>query len=117
MHLATVPLGRLVELRAPLRTVESESKPLFDKWLCTTPGIECVVPPHKIIAFPRIDGVGDTIALSEFLVREHGVDVVPGEFFARPGHVRVGCGVPAEKLRDGLARLERGIKSFRAART
>jgi aspartate/methionine/tyrosine aminotransferase len=35
----------------------------------------------------------DTLALCEQLVREHQVDVVPGEFFGRPGHVRVGCGV------------------------
>jgi aspartate/methionine/tyrosine aminotransferase len=117
MRAAAVALGRIESLLAPLRLVESESKPLFDAWLSGTPGIECVVPPHGIIAFPRVDGVGDTLGLSEFLVREHGVDVVPGEFFARPGHVRVGCGMPAARLREGLTRLERGIRAFRAART
>ncbi len=117
MRAARAALARTEALLAPLRAVEAESRPHFDAWLRATAGIECVVAPHGIIAFPRVEGVADTLDLSEYLVREHGVDVVPGEFFARPGHVRVGCGMPLEKLREGLARLERGIRAFRTTRS
>jgi aspartate/methionine/tyrosine aminotransferase len=107
-------MSRLDELLRPLRAVEKECRPAWAQWLTTTAGIECTVPDHGIIAFPRIAGVDDTLALCDHLAAKHGVDVVPGEFFGRPGHVRVGCGVSGAKLREGLARLERGIRSFRA---
>lgn len=107
-------LDRLTELLQPLRVIERESRPMWERWLTRTEGIRCSVPEFGIIAFPRIEGVEDTIALSEYLAREHQVDVVPGEFFGLPGHLRIGCGVPAGTLEEGLARLERGIKAFRA---
>ncbi|MDZ4771495.1 MAG: pyridoxal phosphate-dependent aminotransferase [Planctomycetota bacterium] len=116
MNAAIAALARTEALLAPLRVVEAESRPIFEGWLRTTPGIECTIPSRGIIAFPRVDGVADTLALAEFLVREHQVDVVPGEFFAQAGHVRIGCGMPAERLREGLARLERGIRAFRGSR-
>ena len=93
---------------------EPESRPMWDRWLSRTEEIRCSVPEFGIIAFPRIEGVEDTIALSEYLAAEHQVDVVPGEFFGLPEHLRIGCGVPAATLQEGLARLERGIKAFRA---
>jgi aspartate/methionine/tyrosine aminotransferase len=107
---AMAKLGELIE---PVRAVERESRPIWARWLATTEGIECVVPEHGIIAFPRVVGVDDTLALCDHLATQHGVDVVPGEFFGKPGHVRIGCGVPAAKLKEGLARIERGIASFR----
>lgn len=107
-------LQNLDALRAPLGVIERESRPIFERFLRETPGIECTVPKHGIIAFPRIAGVADTFALCEFLVREHQVDVVPGEFFGRAGHVRVGCGVAPATLKAGLERLARGIAAFRA---
>ena len=72
------------------------------------------IPEFGIIAFPRVAGVEDTLALSEYLAKEHQVDVVPGEFFGLPGHVRISCGVPAATLETGLARLDAGINAFRA---
>jgi len=117
MRAGTAALARLPELLAPLRVVERESRPIWARWLNSTEGIDCVVPEHGIIAFPRVAGVSDTLALAEFLVREFKVDVVPGEFFGKPGHVRVGCGLPPDKLVEGLSRLERGIRAFREKRS
>ena len=106
-------LDRLPQLLQPLRVIERESRPMWEQWLTRTEGIRCSVPEFGIIAFPRIEGVEDTIELSEYLAREHQVDVVPGEFFGLPGHIRIGCGVPAATLEEGLARLGRGIEAFR----
>ncbi|MCB9915700.1 MAG: pyridoxal phosphate-dependent aminotransferase [Planctomycetes bacterium] len=109
-------LDRLPQLLQPLRRVEEESRPLWERWLRETPGVEAHVPPRGLIAFPRIAGVPDTAELVRYLQHEHGVDVVPGEFFGAPGHLRVGCGVPAETLREGLARLTAGLEAWRARR-
>jgi aspartate/methionine/tyrosine aminotransferase len=107
-------LNELPRLLQPLRRVEQESRPIWERWLRETPAVESYVPRHGLIAFPRVVGVDDTRALVQHLQAKHGVDVVPGEFFGTPGHLRVGCGLPAESLREGLARLERGIADYRA---
>jgi aspartate/methionine/tyrosine aminotransferase len=109
-----VAMAHLSELARPVRAIEKECRPAWAAWLRSTAGIECTVPEHGIIAFPRVVGVDDTLALCEHLATRHGVDVVPGEYFGKPGHMRVGCGVPLAKLREGLARLERGIRAFRS---
>ena len=107
-------LNELPRLLQPLRRIERESRPLWERWLVESEAIESFVPRHGLIAFPRVVGVEDTRALVAHLQSKHGVDVVPGEFFGAPGHLRVGCGVPAESLREGLARLDRGIADYRA---
>jgi aspartate/methionine/tyrosine aminotransferase len=106
-------LDRLSDLLRPLRVIEKESRPIWERWLRETEGVKSTVPEFGIIAFPKIEDVEDTLALSEFLATEHQVDVVPGEFFGLPGHVRVSCGVPAATLEEALRRLELGIAAFR----
>jgi aspartate/methionine/tyrosine aminotransferase len=115
LRAGALAMARLDELREPLTQVEHRSRPIWARWLASTRGVEAVVPEHGIIAFPRIAGVADTFALAEHLAREHDVDAVPGEFFGLPGHLRVGCGLPPERLTEALARLERGIRSFTRA--
>ena len=107
-------LNDLPRLLQPLRRIERESRPLWERWLVESDVVESFVPGHGLIAFPRVVGVDDTRSLVTHLQSKHGVDVVPGEFFGAPGHVRVGCGVPVESLREGLARLEHGIRDYRA---
>lgn len=115
LRAGSAALERLAELLQPLARVARESRPPWERWLASTDGVEAVVPEFGIIAFPRVAGVADTVALGAFLAREHQVDVVPGEFFGAPGYVRVGCGVPRATLEEGLARLARGIAAYRRA--
>jgi aspartate/methionine/tyrosine aminotransferase len=117
LRAARLALDRLQDLLRPLATVQRESRPIWERWLRSTPGIASTVPEFGIIAFPRIEGVEDTLALAEFLARGHEVDAVPGEFFGLPGHLRVSCGVPAATLETGLARLAAGIREFRETRS
>jgi len=109
-------LEHLPELQRPLREIEAKSRPHWERWLRETPGIDAVVPEFGIIAFPRVEGIHNTAALVPFLQKEFQVDVVPGEYFGRPGHLRVGCGVPEATLVEGLARLGRGLDAWRARR-
>lgn len=109
-------LEHLPEFLAPYRELARTTRRAWAEWLTNTDGVRATVPDHGIIAFPRIEGATDTFALADFLLREHAVGVVPGEFFGMAGHVRVGCGLPAAELAEGLARLTQGIAAWRARR-
>lgn len=116
LRLGLAALQRLPELLEPYRELTTSVRPLWTKWLRETAGVRAFVPDHGIIAFPAVEGVTDTFALAEFLLREHDVGVVPGEFFGMAGHVRVGCGLPADTMPEALARLTRGIAAWQARR-
>ncbi|MBK7643819.1 MAG: pyridoxal phosphate-dependent aminotransferase [Planctomycetes bacterium] len=108
-------LDQLEVLARPIARVAEQSRPVWERWLRETEGIQAHVPKRGIIAFPRVEGVSDTAALCEYLVAQHQVDVVPGEYFGLAGHIRVGCALPPELLKAGLERLEAGIRAFRAS--
>jgi len=108
-------LDQLEVLARPIAKIEAESRPIWERWLKGTEGVESVIPSRGIIAFPLVEGVRDTRALCEFLVEKHQVDVVPGEFFGAPGHIRVGCALPPALLEASLARLAAGIQAFRSS--
>jgi len=108
-----VAFRQLEELRAPVERNFREQRATFLRWLASTPDLECHLPAHGIIAFPRVRGVSQTQLLCQFLVEQHDVDVVPGDYFGRADCIRVGCGVPPEQLERGLSNLARGIAAYR----
>ena len=87
---------------------------VLDRFLASAPRLDRVPPAGGLIAFPRVRGVANTRAFVERAIREHGVLVVPGEFFGAPGHVRIGIGArrPAV-LAEGLARLARALDAIK----
>jgi aspartate/methionine/tyrosine aminotransferase len=105
MNAALRALEHLPALLQPLRRVEIESRPHLVRWLRETDGVEATEPPFGILSFPRVRGVADTAAFQGWLAAEHGVDVVAGEHFQAPAHLRVCCGVPEATLVEGLRRL------------
>lgn len=109
LRLGLRALERLDRLRAPYERLRAESRPLLARWLEETPRVEGAPPEHGLIAFPRLAGIDDTLAFQRRAVRDHGVDVVPGEFFGAPGHVRLGFGYEPAALAEGLARLSRAL--------
>jgi aspartate/methionine/tyrosine aminotransferase len=113
LRLGARALEQIDALRAPYERLRAEGRPLLARWLAETPGVESSVPEHGLIAFPRLRGIEDTHAFQRRAVREHGVDVVPGEYFGAPGHVRVGYGVEPAVLGEALARLTRAIAAAR----
>ncbi|MGW4509175.1 capreomycidine synthase [Streptomyces sp. NPDC004436] len=68
------------------------------------------VRPHGgAVAFPRLHGVDDEV-FCDRLMREQGVLLVPGSCFGSPGHVRLGFGVLADQLEDGLSAMSRLLR-------
>lgn len=72
------------------------------------------VPSSGCMYFPRVLDVSDTTALAQKLWEEHQVLVAPGEYFGRPGHIRLGFGAADQRLDAGLARLHEALLAIRA---
>lgn len=103
---------RREELRARIERVNAECRPRLERWLASTPGVSGVAPKLGLTAFPCIEGVADTHALAENLAARFDVGVVPGEFFGKAGHLRIGCGLEPAALDAALARLTEGLAAF-----
>ena len=108
-------LARLEELRAPYERLRAVSRPLLARWLAETPGVAGAPPEHGLIAFPRFEGVEDTLAFERRAVERHGVDFVPGEYFGLGGHGRIGFGLEPDVLAEALERLSRALAEERGA--
>lgn len=74
------------------------------------------VPPQGCIYFPHLVGIEDTAGFAADAARDHGVCVVPGEYFGAPGHVRVGFGQSTDTLREALRRLTVALQAHRQQR-
>lgn len=64
--------------------------------------VSCVEPAAGIMAFPKLEGVRDTVAFAKALRAKSGVQVTPGEFFGAAGHLRIGFGIAPAALREAL---------------
>lgn len=79
------------------------------------PGVTVPEPAGAFYVFPRLDGLTDSFAFCERLVRERRVGVAPGSAFGLggEGHVRVCFAVDEPTLREALDRFEAGWREYR----
>ena len=80
-------------------------------------GVSVPEPDGAFYVFPKLDGLADSFAFCETLVRERKVGVAPGNAFGRggEGHVRICFAVDEATLLDALDRFEAGWKAYRDA--
>jgi aspartate/methionine/tyrosine aminotransferase len=74
------------------------------------------LPRFGCIAFPRLTGIDDTIAFSEWLAERCGVVVAPGEYFGAAGHIRIGFARAPADVIYGLQALTDGLVRYRDLR-
>ncbi|OZM72920.1 capreomycidine synthase [Amycolatopsis antarctica] len=115
VSLALSPLTELVArhaiehadaLLAPRLAQATRNRALVGDWVAEhTPLVRWERPAGGVAALPELTAIPDTEPFAEELLRTHGVLVVPGTCFGRPGHIRLGFGGPTNDLRQGLQRL------------
>lgn len=71
-----------------------------------------VSPKGGVTCFPRYKGAMSSQQLCEYLFEKHDLLLVPGECFELEDHVRIGFGVPTERLVKGLERLHQALESL-----
>ena len=79
------------------------------------PGVKCAEPRGAFYAYPNLgvvigkNGIQDTLQLSERLLSDAHVAVVPGEAFGTEQHVRISYATSMHELERGLDRLHQFI--------
>lgn len=111
-------MGALEALRGPQDSVHqmlAEYRRRRDRivaGLREIPGIKCVNPEGAFYVYPNVgsylnkNGLADTTALSEKLLDEAHVAVVPGPAFGTQEHVRLSYATSLEKIDEGLRRMK-----------
>lgn len=80
-------------------------------------GIQCINPESTFYAFPNISSTGlSSWDFAKYLVKEHKVAVVPGSIFgqAGEGYVRLSFAASMDQLKEGIARIGRGMAALRS---
>ncbi|HEY8239536.1 MAG TPA: pyridoxal phosphate-dependent aminotransferase [Candidatus Limnocylindrales bacterium] len=117
--------GAIEALRGPQDDVDAmvveflARRDLVVDGLNAIPGIRCHRPQGAFYVFPDISGTGLTGAdLSERLLQEAGVCVLPGTAFGGVGtnHIRISYANSRENLTEALARIRRFVEPLVEAR-
>jgi aspartate/methionine/tyrosine aminotransferase len=91
--------------------IEPNRKAAFET-LAGHPSLDLNISPVGTTLFPKLRQ-GDVPGFCEFLREKYETSVVPGNFFERPQHFRVGLAGDVEMTREGLIRLADALHSWK----
>jgi len=92
------------------RAFEQRRNVIVDR-LNAIPGVQCVKPDGAFYVFPNVSGlfskrVPDSDALTEQLLAEAKVAVVPGSGFGAPDYIRLSYATSLEQIQEGMDRFQ-----------
>ncbi len=108
--LSIVALHHLPEIAAWSKDILSTQTALLNSFLAAAVRIRCRPLEAGTVIFPEADF--DVEAFAQYLRDQYETTVVPGHFFGAPSHFRLGIGGDTEMFREGLRRLDEGIRRF-----
>jgi aminotransferase len=97
--------------------IYDQRRHLVHEGLNAIDGISCLLPESTFYAFPNISSAGcSSWEFAKYLVKEHKVAVVPGSIFGRAGegYVRLSFAAGMDQLKEGIARIARGVAALRS---
>lgn len=106
--MATLQLGTRVvneasRLTQHARAVSAAGRAIVERWLEQETRVQWVAPTAGLTGCVRLPHLMQDVAFADHLRERYQTQVVPGTFFEAPGTVRLGFGVPAAVLDEGLA--------------
>ena len=111
-HAAVAALNESQECIQPMLKAFKERHDFVVKALNEIDGVECLPSDGTFYSFPniegliaRVDGVSNDAELSEKLLAEQGVAMVPGSAFGAPGHIRLSYATSMENLEKAVERI------------
>jgi aspartate aminotransferase len=115
--------GGVAALRGPQDCVEQmraafqERRDYIVDRLNAMPGVSCVKPEGAFYVLPNVSGLtGDRFpdgdAITEYLLNEARIAVVPGSGFGVPQNIRLSYATGMDAIRKGMDRLETAAKAL-----
>jgi aspartate/methionine/tyrosine aminotransferase len=108
-RLSVVAFDRLPALRARANGLIDANRAAYREVLGGHPALEQTVFDQGSTVFPRLR-TGDADAFFARLMSGYETSVVPGRFFGRPDHVRIGLGGDPAMTRTGLHRIKAALE-------
>ncbi|MBU0650869.1 aminotransferase class I/II-fold pyridoxal phosphate-dependent enzyme, partial [bacterium] len=77
------------------------------------PGITCLKPEGSFYVFPNISGLkkGNSMQVTEILLKEANVAVVPGAAFGADEYIRLSYATSMQNIEKGMNQMEEWIKA------
>src|SRR2546421_350483 len=113
--LAAIALEHRAELGRAVTAAASANRHRLRRWVARVDDAWFAEPEDGLVAFPRLPGAIDDLALAARLRAKHDVGVVPGSFFGDPGHVRVGLAERPQRFAAGLYALGAALRESRTS--
>jgi aspartate/methionine/tyrosine aminotransferase len=112
-RLSVIALNQIDEIGARAKALLDRNRVLLNAFLDTRDDLEVVRPQFGTIMFPRLRS-GETVTRLCHLLREkYDTTVVPGRFFERSTHFRIGIAGDTDILEAGLERLGQALDELR----
>jgi aspartate/methionine/tyrosine aminotransferase len=115
VHLAELlsvsAIKRLDFFRLRADALLNSNRKVFIEMLAEHPAIELTIPTVGTTAFPRLRH-GDVPGFCSFLRERYETSVVPGSYFERDQHFRIGLAGDPEMTREGLIRLAEALSCW-----
>jgi aspartate/methionine/tyrosine aminotransferase len=108
-RLSVVAFGKLEGLRVRAAQMLDVNRATYRQILGEDPRLDQVVFDQGTTVFPRLKR-GDGDELLALLTARFETSIVPGRFFGRPDHIRVGLGGDPAMTRSGLERLASALR-------
>lgn len=107
-QLSALALQRLPGLRRRAEALLEPNRQAYREILGDSPALDQVISDVGTTVFPRLRA-GEVDALCRRLRERFETSVVPGSFFERPDHIRVGLAGDPAVMREGYARLAQAL--------
>jgi len=111
-HAAVAALNESQECIKPMLVAFKERHDFVVAGLNAIDGVECLPSDGTFYSFPnveglieRVDGVSNDAELSQLLLSEKEIAMVPGSAFGAPGHIRLSYATSMENLVKAVERI------------
>ncbi len=111
-HAAVAALNESQDCIKPMLVAFKERHDFVVKGLNAIDGVECLPSDGTFYSFPniegliaRVDGVSNDAELSQMLLADKEVAMVPGSAFGAPGHIRLSYATSMENLVKAVERI------------
>lgn len=107
-RMSVIAFDRLPALRTRANTMIDANRAAYRELLGGHPGLDQVIFDQGTTVFPRLTA-SDGDDFFERLMTRFDTSVVPGRFFGRPDHIRIGLAGDIAMTRQGLERIAEAL--------